>query len=59
MEIPYVNHKEFTASACEIMFLQCHQLQHGLYHRTWENSSGVYICKSVENDLKHGNFICK
>ena len=23
------------------------------------NSSGVYICKSVVNDLRHGNFICK
>ena len=22
-------------------------------------SSGVYICKSVVNDLRHGNFICK
>jgi hypothetical protein len=22
-------------------------------------SSGVYICKSKENDLKHGNYICK
>jgi hypothetical protein len=22
-------------------------------------SSGVYICKSVGNDLKHGNFTCK
>ena len=27
--------------------------------RLWENSSGVYICKSVENDLKHRNFTCK
>jgi hypothetical protein len=23
------------------------------------DSSGVYICKSVVNDLKHGNYICK
>ena len=23
------------------------------------NSSGVYICKSVVNDLRHGNYICK
>ena len=23
------------------------------------NSSGVYICYSVVNDLRHGNFICK
>jgi hypothetical protein len=23
------------------------------------NSSGVCICKSEENDLKHGNYICK
>ncbi len=23
------------------------------------NSSGVYICKSVVNDLKHGKYICK
>ena len=23
------------------------------------NSSGVYICKSEENDLKHGNYIYK
>ena len=23
------------------------------------NSSGVYICKSIVNDLKHGNYICK
>jgi hypothetical protein len=23
------------------------------------DSSGVYICKSVVNDLRHGNFICK
>ena len=23
----------------------------------WD-SSGVYICKSEENDLKHGNYIC-
>ena len=22
-------------------------------------SSGVYICKSIVNDLKHGNYICK
>ena len=22
-------------------------------------SGGVYICKSVVNDLRHGNFICK
>ena len=27
--------------------------------RAFRNSSGVYICKSVENDLKHGNFIYK
>ena len=27
--------------------------------RAFRNSSGVYIYKSVENDLKHGNFICK
>ena len=23
------------------------------------NSSGVYICKSIVNYLRHGNFICK
>ena len=23
------------------------------------NSSGFYICKSVVNDLRHGNYICK
>ena len=23
------------------------------------NSSGVYICNSIVNDLRHGNFICK
>jgi hypothetical protein len=23
------------------------------------NSSGVYICKSVVNDLRHGNFVCE
>jgi hypothetical protein len=23
------------------------------------NSSGVYICKSIVNDLRHGNYICK
>ena len=23
------------------------------------NSSGVYICKSVVNDLRHVNYICK
>ena len=23
------------------------------------DSSGVYICKSIVNDLRHGNFICK
>ena len=23
------------------------------------NSSGVYICKSIVNDLRDGNFICK
>ena len=23
------------------------------------NSSEVYICKSIVNDLKHGNFTCK
>ena len=23
------------------------------------DSSGVYICKSVVNDLRHGNYICK
>jgi hypothetical protein len=23
------------------------------------NTSGVYICKSVVNDVRHGNFICK
>jgi hypothetical protein len=22
-------------------------------------SSGVYICKSIVNDLRHGNYICK
>ena len=22
------------------------------------DSSGVYICKSIVNDLRHGNFIC-
>ena len=24
----------------------------------WD-SSGVYICQSIVNDLRHGNFICK
>ncbi len=24
----------------------------------WD-SSGVYICNSVVNDLRHGNYICK
>ena len=24
-----------------------------------DESSGVYICKSVVNDLRHGNYICK
>ncbi len=24
----------------------------------WD-SSGVFICKSIVNDLRHGNFICK
>jgi hypothetical protein len=23
------------------------------------DSSGVYICKSIVNHLKHGNYICK
>ena len=23
------------------------------------DSSGVYICNSIVNDLRHGNFICK
>ena len=23
------------------------------------DSSGVYICKSIVNDLRHGNYICK
>ena len=23
------------------------------------DSSGIYICKSVENDVRHGNYICK
>jgi hypothetical protein len=27
--------------------------------RRLKDSSGVYIYKSVENDLKHGNLICK
>ena len=27
--------------------------------RLFFKSSGVYICKSVVNDLKHGNYICK
>jgi hypothetical protein len=26
---------------------------------TYWDSSGVYICKSVVNDLRHGNYICK
>ena len=28
-------------------------------HLLWLDSSGVYICKSIVNDLKHGNYICK
>ena len=24
-----------------------------------ENSGGIYICKSIVNDLRHGNYICK
>ena len=27
--------------------------------RESHESSGVYMCKSVENDLRHGNYICK
>ena len=27
--------------------------------KTAVNSSGVYIWKSVVNDLRHGNYICK
>ena len=27
--------------------------------KSYWDSSGVYICKSVVNDLKHGNYICK
>ena len=23
------------------------------------DSSGVYICKSIVNDFRHGNYICK
>jgi hypothetical protein len=28
-------------------------------NETRGDSSGVYICKSVVNDLRHGNYICK
>jgi len=39
-------HREITV---EPLFKICAQ----------DNSSGVYICKSVVNDLRHGNFTCK
>ena len=43
MEITYVNQKKFTWHT-------------NIAH--WD-SSGVYICKSIVNDLRHGNYIWK
>jgi hypothetical protein len=45
MEITYVNQKEFTYSR------KCSAAA--------PDSSGDYICKSVVNYLRHGNYILK
>ena len=50
MEISYVNQKEITC----LLSLNTH-----VGSDTWFHSSGVYICKSIVNDLRYGNYICK
>ena len=49
MEISYVNQNKVTWSSL------------GAFGKNTipTDSSGVYICKSVINDLRHGNYICK
>ena len=34
-------------------------LRQGTDRLKFADSSGVYICKSIVNDLRHGNHICK
>ncbi len=43
MEITYFEHKENVPDI----------------RTSYRDSSGVYICKSIVNDLRHGNYICK
>ena len=60
MEISYVNQNKIT---CHVRSVGMHsnwsQGQLGGRPREAPDSSGVYICKSVVNELRHGNYICK
>ena len=71
MEISYVNKKRITFPANNI-FLEISLVDlakdTGLFAlarslashpAAFVYSSGVYICKSIVNDLRHGNYICK
>jgi hypothetical protein len=60
MEITYVNQQKITyagslnARRHRWVYRCVTHIQRKVF-----DSSGVYICKPVENDLKHGNYICK
>ena len=63
MENTYVNQKELTwkgaSSAVLSLFNSSRATLNTSANRPACNSSGVYICKSVVNYLRHGNYICK
>ena len=64
MEISYVNQKEITYRVpYDALHVQTRHVQNN-YSAKWSiltgsSSSGVYICKSIVNYLRHGNYICK
>ena len=64
MEVSYVNQKEFTSMNAEketesASPASCLAIPLTTIASESADSSGVYICKSIENDLKHGNYISK
>ena len=60
MEISYVNQKEITCiEGRKRISIAFDENASKRPLRPPSNSSGVYICKSIVNDIRHGNFICK
>ena len=56
--VPKHNLLNLHKSACPTRVYVGSNIRHGKQSIPWD-SSGVYICKSIVNYLRHGKYICK